>query len=65
MFFEFVFYFFVCFLVYIFFSVLVGVFGGFIGCCLYRFGVFIIGECLGLVSGGGRYLFLVIFYEEI
>ena len=32
------------------FSALVGVFGGFLGCRLYRLGVFTIGECLGLVS---------------
>ena len=45
-------YFFFCFffLAHILFSALVGVFGGFLGCRLYRLGVFTIGECLGLVS---------------
>ena len=31
-------------------SCLVGVLGGYIGCRIYYFGVFTIGECLGLVS---------------
>lgn len=35
---------------HILFSALAGVFGGFLGCRLYRLGVFTIGECLGLVS---------------
>ena len=35
---------------HVLFSALVGVFGGFLGCRLYRLGVFTIGECLGLVS---------------
>ena len=38
------------FLAHVLFSALVGVFGGFLGCRLYRLGVFTIGECLGLVS---------------
>lgn len=38
------------FLAHILFSALVGLFGGFLGCRLYRLGVFTIGECLGLVS---------------
>lgn len=37
-------------LAHVLFSALVGVFGGFLGCRLYRLGVFTIGECLGLVS---------------
>jgi len=41
---------FVIFLAHVLFSALVGVFGGFLGCRLYRLGVFTIGECLGLVS---------------
>ncbi|KAJ7371074.1 hypothetical protein OS493_028238 [Desmophyllum pertusum] len=36
---------------HVLFSALVGVFGGFLGCRLYRLGVFTIGECLGLIVG--------------
>ncbi|CAH3189129.1 unnamed protein product [Porites lobata] len=36
---------------HILFSALAGVFGGFLGCRLYRLGVFTIGECLGLIVG--------------
>ncbi|XP_015779189.1 PREDICTED: uncharacterized protein LOC107357060 [Acropora digitifera] len=36
---------------HILFSVLAGAFGGFLGCRLYRLGVFSIGECLGLIVG--------------
>ncbi|CAH3160866.1 unnamed protein product [Pocillopora meandrina] len=36
---------------HVLFSALVGVFGGFLGCRLYRLGVFTIGECLGLLVG--------------
>jgi len=39
---------------HILFSVLAGAFGGFLGCRLYRLGVFSIGECLGLVSREGH-----------
>ena len=36
--------------VHILASLAVGLFGGIIGCRLYRLGVFTIGQCLGLVS---------------
>lgn len=36
---------------HILFSALAGIFGGFLGCRLYRLGVFSIGECLGLIVG--------------
>ena len=42
---------------HVLFSALVGVFGGFLGCRLYRLGVFTIGECLGLVSCSQSFLY--------
>ena len=45
------------FLAHVLFSALVGVFGGFLGCRLYRLGVFTIGECLGLVSRAQSFSF--------